>query len=389
VSKIIFITVGMTSATVIALQFLIICPNTFAAATHNKLAINPTQNLPKPLDLVAKTAKRFTVLIEQPSSNGSGVIIAKSGQKYTVVTAAHVLKNSSENLTITTFDGKKHVINPKTIQIFTNKIDLAVVQFVSSQNYRVAKLGNSDLATEGTKTYLSGFSGQSTAITTSSYVFRTGSVIAKLYPPLSGGYDIVYSANTLPGMSGGGVFNARGELIAIHGRGDVDATIKQDPVNPNIRYKTGHDLGMSVKTFMRLAKGFVTLDRSLFPTATLLNDRTHPIFQSADQKLRQGDYPGAIADYTKVLEISPTQTDAYFNRGVAFWKFGQIRKAIADYNRVIEIKPMYADAYSNRAFAKEKIGDRVGANQDWRMAADLYKKQGQIKDSQAAMGKIR
>jgi Tfp pilus assembly protein PilF len=382
---------GLTSATMITFPPSLISPTTSVATTNAKLEINAVQNLPKPLDLVAKSAKRSTVLIERPGHNGSGVIIAKSGQTFTVVTAAHVFKNSRENLTITTFDGEKRVINPKTIQIFNNKVDLAVAQFVSSQNYRVAKLGNSELATEGTKAYLSGFSGQSTAITTSSYVFRTGSVIAKLSQPLSGGYDLIYSANTLPGMSGGGVFNSRSELIAIHGRGDVNATIKQDPVNLNIRYKTGHDLGISVKTFMRLAKGLVALDRSPVPTATatLLNDRTYPIFQSADQKLRRGDYSGAIADYTKVIEASPAQTDAYFNRGIAFLKFGQVRKAIADYNRVIEIKPKYADAYSNRAFARKKIGDQAGANKDWRIAADLYKKQGQIKDSQTAIGKIR
>jgi V8-like Glu-specific endopeptidase len=36
----------------------------------------------------------------------------------------------------------------------------------------------------------------------------------------NGGYTIIYSAPTLPGMSGGGVFNGNGQLVAIHGYGD-------------------------------------------------------------------------------------------------------------------------------------------------------------------------
>ena len=36
-------------------------------------------------------------------------------------------------------------------------VDLAIVQFTSSVSYPVAKIGNSDEATEGTKAYLAGF----------------------------------------------------------------------------------------------------------------------------------------------------------------------------------------------------------------------------------------
>jgi hypothetical protein len=45
------------------------------------------------------------------------------------------------------------------------------------------------------------------------YAFKDGKVIANSSRELEGGYGIVYSCNTLPGMSGG-IFNDNGELIA-------------------------------------------------------------------------------------------------------------------------------------------------------------------------------
>jgi serine protease Do len=57
----------------------------------------------------------------------------------------------------------------------------------------------------------------------SGYIFGDGKAIAVVNKRLNGdngGYTIIYDALTLPGMSGGGVFNSNGELVAIHGYGD-------------------------------------------------------------------------------------------------------------------------------------------------------------------------
>ena len=60
-------------------------------------------------------------------------------------------------------------------------------------------------------------------------------------------------------------------------------------------------------------------------------------FNSAYDKAENGDYYGAISDYTKAIEIDPKYTDAYFNRGIE----------------------------------KELIEDFKGACADWRKASDL------------------
>ena len=62
-------------------------------------------------------------------------------------------------------------------------------------------------------------------------------------------------------------------------------------------------------------------------------------------KQNLGDYEGAIADYTKALEIDPDFADAYYNRGNAKKKLGDYKGAIADYNKALEIGPDFAAAY--------------------------------------------
>ena len=61
---------------------------------------------------VAETARTITVLITTPSSQGqgSGVILQREGGVYTVLTAAHVVKNKV-NYKITTPDDKQYEVS--------------------------------------------------------------------------------------------------------------------------------------------------------------------------------------------------------------------------------------------------------------------------------------
>ncbi|MFM6505828.1 MAG: serine protease, partial [Dolichospermum sp.] len=85
-----------------------------------------------------------------------GVIIAKDGNTYTVLTANHVVKKAQYGLyEIITHDGQKYQMENKA-QIL-GKLDLALVRFTSSKNYPVAKIADSRATKEGTTVYISGF----------------------------------------------------------------------------------------------------------------------------------------------------------------------------------------------------------------------------------------
>ena len=93
---------------------------------------------------------------------------------------------------------------------------------------------------------------------------------------------------------------------------------------------------------------------------------------SGNQKYINDDNQGAIADYTKAIEIKSDYAGAHFNRGITKASLKDHQGAIADWTKAIEIKPDLFAAYNNRGLARQYVmGDLEGACSDWRKAAEL------------------
>ena len=84
-------------------------------------------------------------------------------------------------------------------------------------------------------------------------------------------------------------------------------------------------------------------------------------FNRAYDKGESGNYYGAIADFTKAIEIKPYDAKAYYNRGWNKGKLNDFYGAIADYTKAIELDSKYINAYLNRSILKENLGDIKGA----------------------------
>ena len=89
------------------------------------------------------------------------------------------------------------------------------------------------------------------------------------------------------------------------------------------------------------------------------------------KKVLNEDFYGAIADYTKAIEIDPIDEYSYTYRGVSKYYLEDYYGAIADYTKAIELDPNYDYAYASRGNAKEELGDLNGACADWKEAARL------------------
>jgi tetratricopeptide (TPR) repeat protein len=85
----------------------------------------------------------------------------------------------------------------------------------------------------------------------------------------------------------------------------------------------------------------------------------------------KGQYDPAIADYTKAIELNPTDAVVYNNRGIAYRAKGDNDSAIADYSKVVELKPRDAVAYNNRGIAYRAKGDNDSAIADHSKAIDI------------------
>jgi tetratricopeptide (TPR) repeat protein len=86
---------------------------------------------------------------------------------------------------------------------------------------------------------------------------------------------------------------------------------------------------------------------------------------------KQGNTQEAIAQFTQAIKLDPNYTDAYNNRGNAYYDLDDYDKAIADYAQAIKIDPGDADAYNNRGIAYHNLGDYDKAIADYAQAIKL------------------
>jgi tetratricopeptide (TPR) repeat protein len=88
----------------------------------------------------------------------------------------------------------------------------------------------------------------------------------------------------------------------------------------------------------------------------------------------QGDWEGAIADYTRAIghyEHAGDRALAYLGRGHVRKSAGDMPGAVADYDCAIELQPGHAGAYLSRGIAHRDCGNRQEAISDLRMVREL------------------
>ncbi len=177
---------------------------------------------------VAAIARQVTVRILTEPGSGSGVIINRQGQTYTVLTCEHVVADSQgDRYTVLTADGIIQPARRKSISQLGDT-DLALVQFESKKLYRVAVLGDSDALSPGDRVYASGypnyqFLNPDEVEDTRDWGMRAfrltmGEVSLLLERSLPEGYRLGYTNEVEQGMSGGPVLNEKGQLVGINGR---------------------------------------------------------------------------------------------------------------------------------------------------------------------------
>jgi tetratricopeptide (TPR) repeat protein len=116
----------------------------------------------------------------------------------------------------------------------------------------------------------------------------------------------------------------------------------------------------------------------------------------------QGDFDGAIAEYTRAIQIEPKRVALLVDRARTFEKSGKLNRAIADWDQIISLSrgnwehywnrarlnmqlqlysdaltdyslavsahPQYLELYNDRAIAYQKLGRSAMADDDFRKA---------------------
>jgi S1-C subfamily serine protease len=171
---------------------------------------------------IASLVKQVTVRVDSAdktqSLGGSGVIIGYQNNHYFVITNNHVVGDRSLSYKIHTTDGHEYsakVISPPTS---AQEKDLALLSFKAfAINYKVIETSSSIKTYKNETVVAAGFPFLDDFTQSPDLKVTTGKLMMALDKPFIGGYGVGYTNDLKSGMSGGPVFNQKGDLIAING----------------------------------------------------------------------------------------------------------------------------------------------------------------------------
>ena len=194
--------------------------NTSASASARKT--------PAEIDAIAS---EISVKILDRDFLGSGFIVKRAGNKYTVITNQHVLRAGEAPYNIKTSDGKTYSAMVADVDARDRQYDLAILEFEADAVYPTATIGNSLYLEVGEPVFAAGFPYRelnTNELRTPSLfkqskdslelALKQGRVVIVLDRALEEGYQIGYTNDVRKGMSGGPLLNARGEVVGVNGK---------------------------------------------------------------------------------------------------------------------------------------------------------------------------
>ena len=329
-----------------------------AIASTVTTGISYQQAIALPSATVNQIVKKSTVRIDG-AGNGSGVIFAQDEYGYVVLTNQHVIEDSGDYQIITS-DGKSHPVSD--IQELEGA-DLALVYFDTDRRYSVIARGNSDTLIEGQKLHIAGYPGAQNVASNRTYRFMSESLIGFLAPSdIKDGYELIYSGEAVPGMSGSPIINEEGQLIGTYGLTDIDISTGASylygiPVNTALKIATrsGIELGTS-ETASNPPSGVVDLfaptPGSSFTPSNNANNVGFEIIGNAEinsfvipEIIYTGECPGTKLESQEAMFFSNTTSTAPDRRVL-----------ITNVTRGLDRDPL---PFTDREYEKEQISEKT------------------------------
>jgi tetratricopeptide (TPR) repeat protein/V8-like Glu-specific endopeptidase len=364
----------------VPLALVIFAPAAFAAP-------QPSVSRPATIDRVSqidRVAKQITVRIEAYNDegnfteHGSGVLVSRKGNSYTLVTADHVIhyrsndgsrqpdgKVKSNRFQIVTPDGQKYSIQPNSIYR-QSALDLATFKITSNKSYQLARIAATDRVassfTDRERVFVAGYpdptkfkrkSQQWVWYMSVGNSFSRGQnfFATKNNNSSTQGYELTYYNLTYGGMSGGAVLNTQGQLIGIHGRQE------------NLATGYGLSLGIPIGVFNGLTTT-LGVDRKMLnyqaPLSALsakedkilnsqiadrqkteLNNSPKPATANqwltrGVQQIRTEQTDGAISSLNNAIKLEPNLAPVYYTKGILFDRQNKSNEAITEFERAIQ-----------------------------------------------------
>ena len=320
-----------------------------------------------------KSLEDFVVKVYGASAPGSGVVVNASGECVIVLTAKHVIRNTSlsDAPYIQTSGGKFYdVVGIKEIE----KTDLAELLVCANL---VPALINKSLHIGG-EISLVGFPHASTKIIVTRGPSQPQGSSSQSRP---GGYALVHAAPSSIGFSGGGVFNAQNELIGIHGESDINTLasgrkvrsglglaipisfwldLNRDSPNNEESKMTDYDL-FAQANYLRSEGRLEEAVKAISDAIDLrVNEYSYYILR-ASLSLDLGDAEQSLVDLDDAVRLSASNPAAYVLRGNAYFLLGRYSQSLEDYSHALGLKHDLAEALLNKSKALAKLNRKEEA----------------------------
>lgn len=320
---------------------------------------------------VNQIASEITVLIDGINP-GSGVMIAREGNTYSVLTAKHVVETEDE-YAIVTSDGQRHPLNYRTVKKLPG-VDLAILQFSSDKNYRVATVADYDYDARFRYVFVSGWPSSTAANPQKKRLFNAGLLISNDYKfafinnPVSQGYELFYTNITEEGMSGAPVLDTKGRVIGIHGQSEGEK-FYDEKSREIARVKLGFSSGIPINTFLKATQQLKILlklkvERDLPTQLTRQESRSIEAFlrvppptdssnpvdwaNRGNELYRLERFEEALAAFERAIKIKPDFYPAWYGKGNVLSSLERYEQAIAAYDRATQLKPDFYLAWRDR-----------------------------------------
>ncbi len=184
--------------------------------------------------------------------------------------------------------------------------------------------------------------------------------------PFKGGRARRLNANT-PRMNSWHSFSPSGRWLVFSSKGRSLYTQlylthidKNGNDSPAIRIEnaTAANRAVNIPEFADIAPG--GLEKMDAPATEF-----YRLFDVAADLARKGDYPQAIAEWRKAVDLDPADAKARFNLGLSLQQSGKLDESIGEYRKAVEFNPDNAAAYTNLGFALAQEGKQDEAIADY------------------------
>jgi tetratricopeptide (TPR) repeat protein len=317
-------------------------------------------------------AQQITVLINsKKNGNGSGVIVAREGNTYYVLTATHVVQNP-DTYSLVAPDGIQYQLDSGQTKILEG-VDLAVVKFTSKETYSVATLGRYNLK-DNFWVFVSGFpkparEGQPQRLLTAGTISQEDEADFDAkdgYSLGQGGRGLVYTSLSLAGMSGGAVLDSRGYVVGINTAAENELEITQ--AGQPVEISLGSSLGVPIGTFVSLAQKASVNPQSLQLEISAPLDLSESQVKSIEDSLLKAKVPNeganafdwlnygnqlwrlrrldeAVAAFERAIALQNDFSQAYYSKGLALWYANKYPEALSAFESATQLDPTFSVAW--------------------------------------------